>query len=99
MQNLYELMLLLKPQATADDEKKIAEQLGKLIKTCGKIVSSTSLGKKQLAYPIKKEGSGIYLLLTLELAGKEAARITEKLKLEELVLRHLLVKKDSSKKE
>ena len=99
MQNLYELMLLLKPSATADDEKKITEQIGKLIKTYGKIVSSASLGKKPLAYPIKKEVSGVYLLLTLELAGKEANRITEKLKLEELILRHLLVKKDSPKKE
>lgn len=95
MKNQYELMVILKSSASAEDEKKFIEQVGKHIKDKGKMVTSTSLGKKPLAYLIQKEQTGNFILIKLELVGKEVGELSEKLKLEQVVLRHLFIKKDS----
>ncbi len=95
MQNQYELMLIVKPQVSEEAEKKIIEQVGKFIKDKGKIATITPLGKKQLAYPIKKERSGNFHLFKLELVGKEVGPLSNKFKLEEVILRYLFIKKES----
>jgi small subunit ribosomal protein S6 len=51
-------------------------------------------GKKELAYPIKKKNDGYYFLLAVKLPKKTPAELDTKLKLEEGLLRYLLVKKD-----
>jgi small subunit ribosomal protein S6 len=94
MQNQYELMLILKPQAAEEDEKKVTKRITEFLKDKGKIITSASLGKKQLAFPIKKENSGVYLLLNVELEGKEVVGLSDKLKLEQAILRHLFIKKE-----
>jgi len=93
MQFRYELMLVLSTSAAKDKEEQIYSQIEKQIKKPGKIETKTNLGVKKLAYPIKKEGEGIYCLLTLSLTSKEAKELTNKLKLNELILRYLLIRR------
>lgn len=99
MRNQYELMLIVKSQTIEEAEKKITELVGKYLKDKGKIASITPLGRKQLVYPIKKERSGNFLLLKLELSGKEVGQLSEKLRLEEDILRYLFIKKEGELKE
>jgi small subunit ribosomal protein S6 len=88
----YELMLVL-PDGK---QQKEAEALVKewLSKSGGKVVSVDFWGKKDLVYPIKKQMKGVYVLFELELAADEATELQKRIKLEEGLLRHLLVVKN-----
>lgn len=91
----YELVLILNTSLAKDEQEKILVKIKKIIEDIdGKVGETNEWGKRGLTYPVKKQKEGIYFLLTLELPGKEAKGVEEKLKLEEAVLRHLLVRKE-----
>ena len=72
----------------AENAKKI------LVSESANVTEFKELGEKKLAYPIKKEINGYYYVLQVE-ANKEA--ITEfdrKVKLDENILRHLIIRLD-----
>lgn len=60
-------------------------------KAGGKLAKMIDWGKKDLAYPIKKETSGIFRLWPVELAADKAESVDKQLRLKEGVLRFLLV--------
>lgn len=89
MANLEKTVL----EKALDKIKKIVSDAG------GKVSETKEWGKRELAYPIRRPGlsaggqkEGLYYLFSLDLEGKEAKPIDEKIKREEGVLRHLLVK-------
>lgn len=56
-------------------------------------VKVEKLGKKQLAYPIKKQTEGDYTVVNFDAAGAVIADLSSMLRLEqEALLRHLLIK-------
>ena len=77
-------------------QQKEAEAMVKdwLGKSGGKVVKTDFWGKKQLVYPIKKQMSGVYILFDLELTAEEVIELQKRIKLEEGLLRHLLVVKN-----
>jgi len=88
----YELMLVLpdgKQQKEA--EALVKEWLGK---SGGKVVKVDFWGKRDLVYPIKKQMKGVYVLFELELAADEVTELQKRIKLEEGLLRNLLVVKN-----
>lgn len=62
-----------------------------------KIVEVDKWGIKPLAYPIKKETKAYYLRLVIE--GGNSKSLLSALKLDESLLRHLLVRIDEKKEE
>ncbi|MBI4990474.1 30S ribosomal protein S6 [Candidatus Gottesmanbacteria bacterium] len=98
MLNPYELVLIFKTSVSEDNRKKTIEELKKLLKTSGQ-TDVKDWGKRQFAYPIKKEKEGNYYLLTADAEGKEVAEVSNRLKLNEDVLRYLLVRLEPAKKE
>lgn len=94
MVNEYELMLVLSPKAVVSDEKKINELVKAQLTQGGKVVSTVSVGKKQLAYPLKGQTEGNFWLVTLSDSEKDIKGLTHTLQLSTDVLRHLLIKKE-----
>lgn len=91
----YELMVVVRPDFAADDEGKRQDLIEKLVGTDGVSISSVSLmGKKRLAYPIKKLSEGIYLLATLSARLLKSADIEKRSGLSTDVIRYLLVAKN-----
>ena len=62
MQRLYEFMLVLRPDFGVE-EKAIKDLVTKLIGD-RKLKTLTIMGKKRLAYPIKKQTEGVYVVAT-----------------------------------
>jgi small subunit ribosomal protein S6 len=92
--NKYELTIVLDGKATAAKKKAAVEKIQKIITTFkGKVEKVDDWGKKELAYKIGKSDSGVFLLFSLELSGEGAKALPNKLKLEEEIIRYLLVKK------
>lgn len=95
----YELVLILPPEFTEEEQNKVLAKIQKLIsEDKGKIVDKTSWGKKEFSYPIAKKPSGIYWFLNLELNPQVAVKLSNQLKITEQVMRHLLIKKEEVKK-
>ena len=58
----------------------------------GKVLEEKSLGKKTLAYPIKKQGSAEFFEWTLELNPDQLTEFKKKVGFNEKLLRYLLLK-------
>ena len=81
----YELALVLREGAGKDEI---------LSKVKGKITSTNSLGLKQLSYLVKKADKGQVLFLVIELAEEEVESLEQSLKINEQILRYLIIKKE-----
>lgn len=93
--NKYEIMFIVKSTIDEKAIKDTAISLKKVITDLkGKITNERDMGRKDLAYPIKKEISGFYFVFNCT-ADKEAiAEFDRRTKLNENVLRHLVIKLD-----
>lgn len=88
MESKYELVGLF---ATKVNDILAEKTLAELAKTSGfKVLEVDKMGVKPLAYPIKKEVKAYYVRLVIE--GGDAKKLTESLRIEENILRSLLVK-------
>ena len=92
MTNLYELTLLVKKETDEAESKKLLDKISKWVVVKGKIVESKFQGKKNLVYPIKKELSANFWLMTCDMEGSNVKEMVEKFKLEERILRYLFLR-------
>lgn len=75
------------------EEKARKEFLDGLKKKFEKVVKEDLWGVRDLAYPIKKQAKGFYAHFELEADPKAAKGLDKILKLEEDIIRYLLVRK------
>jgi len=91
----YELTIVMDGKSTPAKKKTAGEKIEKLVKTNkGKIVKSDDWGSKDLAYTIGESDTGSFMYYELELESEGARTIPNKLKLEDDVIRYLLVKEE-----
>ena len=90
------MVLVVNPDlSSAEEEKLLTKIKAQIEKEKGKVKKEEALGKKILAYPLKKKTEGFYYLLNLELAGKEVRKLKESFKTEGNILRYLILKEYS----
>lgn len=88
----YELMYILKGSLDDATHKSEVERLSKLLTSLGAKIAKTdeSLGLRELAYPIKDEVKGYYVVLKLECEDLKAINEFDRLsKINSNVLRYL----------
>lgn len=91
----YEIMFIVKTTMEDDQIKKTAEEIKDLISgEKSKVVEFKDLGRKKLAYPINKELNGNYYVMTVEATKKVIKEFDRKTRLNENVIRHLIIKKE-----
>ena len=91
----YELTLVLSGKASPAKRKTAKEMVEKLIKTLkGKIVKVDDWGELKLTFKILGNESGSFIHYWLELEKQAVKSVQEKLKLEEGIIRYLLVRKE-----
>jgi small subunit ribosomal protein S6 len=90
----YELTVVLDGKVTPAKKKSVRASLEKVIASLkGKIGTVEDWGEKPLAYKIGKSESGNLIFFPLELDADAAKELPLRLKQEETVLRHLLIRK------
>ncbi len=90
----YEMVYILHPQMTETQISQLNAKLKGLIeKNDGRLFYAKSMGKKTLAYPIKKQTKGIYYTLDYAAKGSCVSEIERSLSLDENCLRFLTVVK------
>lgn len=92
----YEIMFIVKATMEEEQIKKTAEDVQKLINNKkSKVIEFKEMGRKKLAYPIKKEVSGYYYVMTVEADHDTVAEFDRKVSINENILRHLIIKLES----
>ena len=87
--NKYDLTVLVKKS------EGMEEKMEKLVKAMGGTLGRMiEMGRKQLAYPIKKASEAEFLNWSLELPSQGVVQLGKKLTVDREVIRHLLVKTD-----
>ena len=88
----YEMLYIVHPDFTDEEHAKLTASAENLIKNEGGIISASEmLGKKKLAYPIKKAVAGYYNLLSFDIEPGKLPLIEQKFRLMTEILRFLLV--------
>jgi small subunit ribosomal protein S6 len=89
----YELVFIFKPELTEDDFAKSLGKVNDLISKLGGIVNDTNQwGKRKLAYPIKRQIEGNYVLEKVQIKQAALKELDAGLKLMEDVLRYLFIR-------
>lgn len=92
----YEIMFIVKANLEDSTLDKIVNDAKNLITdNNSKVIEFKDLGKKKLAYPINKEISGCYYLMQVSATNECIKEFDRKLLINENILRHLILKKES----
>lgn len=87
----YELMVILSPVLTEEQEKEQHHQIEELLKSQKAEIHLVDFwGKRKLAYAIKKQRQGVYNWYYFEVLPDRVAEIERKLKMAEQILRFLM---------
>jgi small subunit ribosomal protein S6 len=90
----YEVLYIVR--ADLDDEKvqEAVKRVNRLIERAGGSIEATNLwGKRKLAYEVKHQKEGAYVLQDFQLNPDKVPELEASLKITEEVLRHLIVRK------
>lgn len=91
----YELIYILKPDATDQVVADIHTQVETVVqKFSGTIQKTENWGRKRLAYDIGRYSEGIYVLELIDAAGETIKELDRRLKVSDVVIRHLVVRVD-----
>lgn len=90
----YELVILFNPNAEEEKIDALMKRIHDLIaKNSGELIKSDNWGKKRLAYTIDDLREAIYFYDEFMLVTSAVSEIDRILKINEIVIRHMIVKK------
>ena len=90
----YEIMFIVKPTLDEESIKSTVKSLEKIITDAKGKVETKDMGKRELAYPIKKEISGFYYVFTVNASHAAIEEFDRKARINENVWRHQIIKLD-----
>ena len=94
----YELMYIVKPDLDDQAVQQEIEKVGQLIQTNGgQVKKVTPWGKRRLAYTVKENREGHYVVAEFDLDQAKVQEVERVLKISDTVFRHLLVRQDEGK--
>jgi small subunit ribosomal protein S6 len=99
MNRTYELMFIVRPDMAEEDLDKLISTLETAVSTSGGTVKSVErMGKRRLAYTVRRFHDGVYVLLTVEGLGGLIHELERRLRVTEPVIKFLSVRIDEEQK-
>jgi small subunit ribosomal protein S6 len=99
MNRTYELMFIVRPDMTDEDLDKLISTLQSAVPTSGgSIVKVEKMGKRRLAYTVRRFHDGIYVLIVVEGGGAVIHELERRLRVTEPVIKFLTVRVDEEQK-
>jgi small subunit ribosomal protein S6 len=99
MNRTYELMFIVRPDMADEDLDKLVSHLETTVTSAaGTVKSVDRMGKRRLAYVVRKFREGIYVLMTIEGAGTVIHELERRLRVTEQVIKFLTVRIDEEQK-
>ena len=85
--NKYETVFIINPNVEEEGIKALVDKFSNVINNDGKVESVENLGKKKLAYEVKKNSEGTYMLINFEAAPSLVAELERVYRITDEVVR------------
>ena len=93
--NKYEMMFIVRPDMEEAEIRKTAESMKKVLTDANaKVVEEKAMGQRELAYEIRKFNTGYYYLFVVEANAEAEQEFSRVARINESLLRHIIVKVD-----
>jgi small subunit ribosomal protein S6 len=97
MTRKYELVYVVSPEASDDQVTDLHTQVEAIVQRIGGSIEKTeNWGRRRLAYEIGRHKEGTYVLEVLRGTGELMKEIDRRLKVTDLIIRHLVVRVDEA---
>src|ERR671923_3107244 len=95
MSRKYELVYVVSPEATDEQVADLHTQVESIVQRMnGQIEKTENWGRRKLAYEIGRHKEGTYVLEVINGSGELMKEIDRRLRVLDLVIRHLIVRVD-----
>src|SRR5260370_40136129 len=99
MSCLYEVMFIARPDVAEEDADKLIAGSTTTVTNGGGVVKSVEkMGRRKLAYMVRRFNDGNYVLLTIEANGVVVAELERRLRVSEPVIKYLTARIDEEEK-
>ena len=99
MNRTYELMFIVRPDMTDEDLDKLISTLQSVVPPAGgAVLKVEKMGKRRLAYTVRRFHDGIYVLMVVEGGGPVMHELERRLRVTEPVIKFLTVRVDEEQK-
>lgn len=92
--NQYESVIIINPSVEEQGIKDLVKEFTDLINQNGKVANVNELGKRKLAYEIKKNKEGYYVVLEFEAKPDSIAELERNYRINDNVIKFIVVKKE-----
>ena len=90
--NKYESVIIINPSLEQEANKALIKKFEDLINTDGKVEKIDELGKRKLAYEIKKNKEGYYVIYTFEAKPEMIAELERNYRITDDVMKFIVVR-------
>ncbi|MCI5836963.1 MAG: 30S ribosomal protein S6 [Veillonellaceae bacterium] len=94
MNKNYEVMFIVKSMEEEATEAIITRVQDLITRNGGTVNNLDRMGKKRLAYEVRKQTEGYYVLVEFSIEPAQIKEIDRVIKINENIIRHLIVKQD-----
>jgi len=99
MSRVYEVMFIIRPDVDDDEAEKLIASFSTTVTSGGGVVKSVEkLGRRKLAYMVRRFNDGNYVLLTIEASGAVVLELERRLRVTEPVIKFITVRVDEEEK-
>jgi small subunit ribosomal protein S6 len=99
MVRVYEVMFIVRPDTAEEDVDKLIAGFSATVTGGGGVVKTVEkMGKRKLAYTVRKFNDGNYVLLTIEADGPVVLELERRLRVTEPVIKFITVRIDEEEK-
>ena len=99
MPRLYEVMFIVRPDVAEEDADKLIAGFTATVTGGGGVVKTVEkMGRRKLAYMVRKFNDGNYVLLTIEANGAVVLELERRLRVTEPVIKFITVRIDEEEK-
>ena len=99
MNRTYELMFIVRPDMTEEDLDKLISTLQSVVPPSGgSVLRVDKMGKRRLAYTVRRFHDGIYVLMVIEGGGPVMHELERRLRVTEPVIKFITVRMDEEEK-
>ena len=92
--NKYESVIIINPSVDEDKIKGLVDKFSELINKNGKVEKVDNLGKKKLAYEVKKNKEGIYVVIYFEAEPTLIAELERNYRITDEVIKFIVIKEE-----
>ena len=94
MMNKYESVIIVNPNLEEERVKNLIKKFSDLINTDGTVASVEEMGKRKLAYEIKKQKEGFYIVFKFEAKPELISELERNYRITDEVMKFIVIKEE-----